>query len=157
MIKKCHSNTSNFILFDFYSSKSNKRRRRRTTSSQTKQKHNQNQIREWKKFLLNENLEDSKIESDDDDPEYIPPELTEFSLVNLDDSTEMESEISEDELRDLEESLKQDLKLGMYVNYNKGSLTGERAHTARWARGFFNVGARFWKISNFLIFNKIIK
>ena len=118
---------------------------------------NQNQIREWKKFLLNENLEDSKIESDDDDPEYIPPELTEFSLVNLDDSTEMESEISEDELRDLEESLKQDLKLGMYVNYNKGSLTGERAHTARWARGFFNVGARFWKISNFLIFNKIIK
>ena len=156
MIKKCHSNTSNFILFDFYSSKSNKRRRRRTTSSQTKQKHNQNQIREWKKFLLNENLEDSKIESDDD-PEYIPPELTEFSLVNLDDSTEMESEISEDELRDLEESLKQDLKLGMYVNYNKGSLTGERVHTARWARGFFNVGARFWKISNFLIFNKIIK
>merc|ERR1712088_546987 len=52
-------------------SKSNKRRRRRTTSSQTKQKHNQ--IREWKKFLLNENLEDSKTESDDDDPEYIPP------------------------------------------------------------------------------------
>merc|ERR1719412_3023406 len=83
-------------------SKSNKRRRRRTTSSQTKQKHNQ--IREWKKFLLNENLEDSKTESDDDDPEYIPP-------LNLDDSTEMESEISEDELRDLEESLKQDLKL----------------------------------------------
>ena len=106
MIKKCHySNTSNFILFDFYSSKSNKRRRRRTTSSQTKQKHNQ--IREWKKFLLNENLEDSKTESDDDDPEYIPP-------LNLDDSTEMESDISEDELRDLEESLKQDLKLGMY-------------------------------------------
>ena len=121
MIKKCHySNTSNFILFDFYSSKSNKRRRRRTTSSQTKQKHNQ--IREWKKFLLNENLEDSKTESDDDDPEYIPP-------LNLDDSTEMESEISEDELRDLEESLKQDLKLGMYVNYNRGSQTGERAHT----------------------------
>lgn len=85
-------------------SKSNKRRRRRTTSSQTKQKHNQNQIREWKKFLLNENLEDSKTESDDDDPEYIPP-------LNLDDSTEMESDISEDELRDLEESLKQDLKL----------------------------------------------
>merc|ERR1712066_471616 len=83
-------------------SKSNKRRRRRTTSSQTKQKHNQ--IREWKKFLLNENLEDSKTESDDDDPEYIPP-------LNLDDSTEMESEISEDELRDLEESSKQDLKL----------------------------------------------
>ena len=61
-------------------------------------------------------MEDSKTESDDDDPEYIPP-------LNLDDSTEMESDISEDELRDLEESLKQDLKLGMYgftsnISYN---------------------------------------
>ena len=71
---------------------------------------NQNQNRKWKKFLHNENLEDSKTESDDD-PEYIP-----IPPLNLDDSTDMESDISEDEVQDLLESLEQDKKQEMKLN-----------------------------------------
>lgn len=88
----------------------NGRRRRRNSSAQSKKV----PIREWKKFLLNENLDDSKTGSEVD-PDYMPP-------ANLDESTEMESEISEDELRDLEESLKQDLKLDEILPQDGGDM-----------------------------------
>ena len=82
------------------------RRRRRTTSSQQSKKGTTG-IRQWKKYLLIEDLDDSLAESDVD-PDYKPPEY-------LDDSTDMESNISEDELNDLVESLKHDIDLDSLV------------------------------------------
>lgn len=80
----------------------NSRRRRRTSSQRSLKK--KTPVHEWKKFLLSENLDDPKTDSEAGDPDYKPPD-------NLDDSSEMESNISEDELRDLVEALKHDLKL----------------------------------------------
>merc|ERR1712014_196695 len=59
--------------------------------------------RQWKKYLLVEDVEDSQTESDAD-PDYKPPEY-------LDDSTDAESDISENELNDLVESMNKDLKV----------------------------------------------
>jgi len=81
---------------------SKSRRRRRTTSSQQSKK-STTRTRQWKKYLLVEDVEDSQTESDAD-PDYKPPEY-------LDDSTDAESDISENELNDLVESMNKDLKV----------------------------------------------
>lgn len=66
----------------------------------------------WKKFLMTAEIvqdEDGDENAEaagglDNDPDWLPPE-------NFQDSDEMESDISEEEVRDLAEALKQDLKI----------------------------------------------
>jgi hypothetical protein len=81
-----------------------KKRRRRNSSVKSKVSTTQKKvpIREWKKFLLKDELDE--VDGSEVDPEYQPP-------ANLDDSEDDDSNISEEEIRDLAESMKIDLKL----------------------------------------------
>merc|ERR1712226_1803596 len=85
-------------------SKGGKKRRRRNSSVKSKVSTTQKKvpIREWKKFLLKDELDE--VDGSEVDPEYQPP-------ANLDDSEDDDSNISEEEIRDLAESMKIDLKL----------------------------------------------
>jgi len=63
----------------------------------------QNPPMNWKKFLMDGDL-NKDDENSEGDPDWEPPE-------NYEDSDELDSDISEDEIRDLAESAKQDLKI----------------------------------------------
>lgn len=75
-------------------SKGGKKRRRRNSSVKSKVSTTQKKvpIREWKKFLLKADLDEA--DGSEVDPEYKPP-------INLDDSEDDDSNISDDEIQDL--------------------------------------------------------
>lgn len=59
----------------------------------------------WKKFLMAGDIEDDIIDDNSEgDPDWVPPD-------NFEDSDDLDSDISEDEINDLAESLKQELKI----------------------------------------------
>ena len=85
------------VLKHVEKSKGGKNRRRRRNSSKSKVATQKVPIRDWKKFLLKDDYDE--IDGSEIDPEYQPP-------ANMYDSDDDDSNISEEEILDLAESLK---------------------------------------------------
>ena len=85
------------VLKHVEKSKGGKNRRRRRNSSKSKVATQKVPIREWKKFLLEDDFDEA--DGSEVDPEYQPP-------ANMYDSDDDDTNISEEEILDLAESLK---------------------------------------------------
>jgi len=106
------------VLKHVEKSKGGKNRRRRRNSSKSKVATQKVPIRDWKKFLLKDDYDE--IDGSEVDPEYQPP-------ANMYDSDDDDSNISEEEILDLAESLKIDLKLDELFSKEGDALEIEKA------------------------------